>query len=141
MKGNKMNIKRRFGRFVTQLKAQYFLNEKEGKWNECTVININPKGMGVEFHEYIDVGSTIHLVIIIPGELETIVVKGILKWIKQGKNDFIAGIELTEMLDDIKFAKLSDTEYLEPFSHGKYLFILLSLFKMIILKSSKYFKS
>ena len=83
------------------------LNEKEGKWNECTIININPKGMGVEFHEDISVGSTIHLVIIIPGELETIVVKGILKWIKQRKNNFIAGIELTEMLDDIKFAKLS----------------------------------
>jgi len=106
MKGNKMDIKRGFGRFVTQLKAQYFLNEKREKWNECTIIDISPKGMGVEFKQDINVGSTIHLVIIIPRELEPIMVKGKLKWIKQRGNDFVGGIEFTELLDEDKFAKL-----------------------------------
>jgi hypothetical protein len=54
----------------------------------------------------IDIGSTVHLEIAIPMEPEPIKVKGKLKWIKEVKNDFIGNVELAEMMDDVKWAKL-----------------------------------
>jgi hypothetical protein len=39
-------------------------------------------------------------------EPEPIKVKGKLKWIKEVKNDFIGNMELAEMMDDVKWAKL-----------------------------------
>ena len=97
---------RRLGRYVTQLKAKYFIDEDKGSWKDCTIININPKGVGVELNEDINVDSTIHLTIIKPGESEPIIAKGVLRWIRQRKNDFIGGIELAETIDEITFAKL-----------------------------------
>ena len=63
--------------------------------------------MCVEFNEGINVGSTIHLVIIKSGESEPIMVKGILKWLRQKKSNLIGGIKLAETLDENTFAKLS----------------------------------
>jgi hypothetical protein len=77
------------------MKAQYFLQEKNKGWEECTVIDISRRGMGLRFltNEKISVGSTLHLEISMPTELETINVKGILKRINQRGNDCIGGIE------------------------------------------------
>jgi hypothetical protein len=54
----------------------------------------------------IDIGSIVHLEIAISMEPEPIKVKGKLKWIKEVKNDFIGNMELAEMMDDVKWAKL-----------------------------------
>ena len=43
----------------------------------------------------------------IPTELESIRVKGVLKWREERGNDFIGGIELTKILDKIVWAKLT----------------------------------
>jgi len=104
-----MEYKRQFNRCLTQLDAQYFSEEQERNWEKCTVINISCKGMGIKFHtsEKINIGSTIHLAIIVPREPDPIMVKGVLGWIKQKENYFVAGIELTEALEDVKWAKLS----------------------------------
>ena len=104
-----MKIKRRFTRFTTQLKGQYFLKERKKGWQECTITVVSRKGLGAEFHtqEIIKPGSTAQFEINVPGELEPITVKGILRWIKKKGNDFIGGIEFAEMLDDLTFAKLS----------------------------------
>jgi len=90
-----LDNRRKFSRFDTHMKAQYFLQEKNRGWEECTVIDISRKGMGIRFltNEKVSVGSTLHLEISIPTELETINVKGILKRINQRENDFIGGIE------------------------------------------------
>jgi hypothetical protein len=60
--------------------------------------------MGIKFHtpETIDVGLTLTIEIEVPSELEPISVKGILRWIKPADNEFLGGIELTEVLDEIK---------------------------------------
>jgi len=105
-KGKTTNVERRFGRFVTALKARYFLGEMKENWKECTINKISPKGVGVEFNEDIQVGSTIHLMITFPREPKTIMLKGTLKWIEQSKNVFAGGIEFIEMLDDSTFANL-----------------------------------
>ena len=91
-------------RFSTNLKARYFLREMGEGWGECTVFNVSRKGMGINFHttEKIEAGLTIHLKIIIPSEPEPMNVKGTLRWVKQVKNECICGIELTEVLDEIK---------------------------------------
>ena len=105
-KGKAANVERRFGRFVTELKARYFLGEMKENWKACTINKISPKGVGVEFYEDIQVGSTIHLMITFPREPKTIMLKGTLQWIEQRKNVFSGGIEFTEMLDDTTFANL-----------------------------------
>jgi hypothetical protein len=104
----KLRKKRRFIRYNTRLKAQYFLKGKESDRKECTVIAVARKGMCVVFHaqEKTDVGSYVYLTIIVPQESEPIMVKGELRWIKQRKNDSISGIELTEVLDKVTFDKL-----------------------------------
>jgi hypothetical protein len=99
---------RGFIRFFSQLKGRYVLEDKEGDWEECTIINANRKGMGIKFHtrEVINIGATIYLEIFVSTEFEPLNVTGILKWIKEGENNFVGGIELTEMLEEDKFAKL-----------------------------------
>jgi len=105
--------RRKFSRFDTHMQAQYFLEEKNRCREDCTVIDISRKGMGIRFstNEKISVGSTIHLEISIPTELESINVKGILKRINQRENDFIGGLEWflvhREVLDEDKLARLN----------------------------------
>ncbi|MBW2184699.1 MAG: PilZ domain-containing protein, partial [Deltaproteobacteria bacterium] len=101
-----MRAKRRFDRFLVQREAKYFSKEGLGNWQECTINNVSRKGMKILFHERNNVGSTICLEIPVPGELVSISIYGILKWIEERGNDFIGGIELTKMLDDEKFSKL-----------------------------------
>lgn len=93
-----------FIRFSTNLKARYFIKELGESWGECTVFNVSRKGMGINFHttEKIESGSTINLKIIITSELEPMDVKGTLRWVKQVEDECICGIELTEVLDEIK---------------------------------------
>jgi len=105
-KGKTVNVERRFGRFVTELKARYFIGEEQINWKGCTIKKISPKGVGVEFHEDIQVASIIHLMITFPREPKTIMLKGTVKWIEQSNNVFTGGIEFIEMLDDSTFAKL-----------------------------------
>ena len=97
-----MEDRRIFSRYFSQLKAKYFLNDKRIVWEECTIINISRKGMGIKLHthEKIYVGSIIHLGIFIPTKIESFTVKGVLKWIEKGVNCFVGGIEETESLEE-----------------------------------------
>jgi hypothetical protein len=90
-------------RFDTNLKGRYFIKELGKRWGNCTVFDVSRTGMGIKFHtpEIIDVGSTITIEIEVPSELEPMSVKGILRWIKKADNEFLGGIELTEVLDEI----------------------------------------
>jgi len=99
---NRLEEEKSFVRFFIQLKAQYSLKEREGLWEECTILDVNPKGMGIEFSKEISLGTTIHLAVYLPEESEPLNVKGVLKWTKQSVNRFIGDIELTEILDENK---------------------------------------
>ncbi len=101
-----MRAKRRFDRFLVQREAKYFSQGGLGNWQECTISNVSRKGMKILFHERINVGSTIRLEIPVSGDLVSISINGILKWIEERGNDFIGGIKLTKMLDDEKLSKL-----------------------------------
>ena len=104
-----MENTRRFERFPTQREAQYFLVRGKGKGQECTIINVSRKGLGILFHtnEEIDVGTYIHLEVPDTRSLETINVRGELRWYKTISNEFIGGIELNNILSDVKFSKLA----------------------------------
>ena len=105
-----MENKRKFGRFDTQLEAQYVSKESTGDEGECTVINMSRKGIGVRFHarKKINIGSTINLEVFVPEKLEPANVEGVLKWIEEEKEgDLVGGIELDEVLDEMKFSKLA----------------------------------
>lgn len=87
---------RKIPRFPIGLKAQFFVEEEKRCLEECTIINVNREGMGIIFQTRgkIKVGSTIYLEILVPAESKPINAKGILKWIKEEKDNFIGGITL-----------------------------------------------
>jgi hypothetical protein len=95
---------RRHIRFSTNLKGRYSTGELGKNWEECTVLDASRKGMGIKFHtaEGIKVGSIINLETVVSSETEPFNVRGTLKWIKQKENEFIGGVELNEVLDEIK---------------------------------------
>ena len=103
-----MDDRRRFGRFNAQLEAHYFIKEKKGGSGKCTIIDVGRKGVAIKFskHENINAGSNIHLEVTVPTELEPIIIRGVLKHIKQEGDDFIGGVELNEVLDEVTFGRL-----------------------------------
>ena len=100
--------KRRIIRFFLQLKARYSVKGGKANWGECIIMNASRKGMGIKFlaRDKIIIGSTVHLKIAIPGEFKPPSVMGVLMWMGKEEDHFIGGIELTEELDEIKWAKL-----------------------------------
>ena len=104
-----MEDMRRFERFPTQRGGQYFLIKGKGKGQECTIIDVSRKGLGMIFHsnEEISVGTNIRLEIPDPLTLNTIDVRGELRWSKNIGGEFIGGIELSRVLSDVKFSKLA----------------------------------
>jgi len=105
-----MKDERKFSRFIMPLlKAQYFLEDKGGKWEKCTVMNMIRIGVGVKFHKRkkINIGSTVYLEVFLPKEPEVVSVKGVLKWFALvGDDSFLGGIEFSEALEEDKFAGL-----------------------------------
>ncbi len=103
-----MKEKRLYARFSTHKNARGLFKGKVRGWEECTIINLSRKGMGVIFHtrEKIKVGTTIYLEIPVPWEKDPLSAAGELTWIKQEGNEFTGGIELTELLDDVKWSNL-----------------------------------
>ena len=99
---DKAEDKRVFARFLISLKARYSLEEGDSAWDECTIIDLSNKGIGIEFNRQVSLDSTIMVAIHLPKESEPFSVKGKLKRIKQSKNRFIGGVELTEILDEDK---------------------------------------
>ena len=104
-----MENTRRFIRYPIQREAQYFLVDGEGKKQECTIIDVCRKGMGIIFHsnEEINVGTTVCLEIPDSMLLETLNVNGELRWSKAIGGEFIGGIELASILSDVQFSELA----------------------------------
>ena len=104
-----MENTRRFERFPTQREGQYFLVKGKGNGQECTIIDVSRKGLGMIFHsnEEISVGTNIRLEIPDPITLDTIDIRGELRWSKKIGGEFIGGIELAMILSDVKYSKLA----------------------------------
>ena len=100
--------KRRHRRFNTQLKAQFVSKESQRGGEGSTIIDFSRKGMRAKIctSGEINAGSSILLEVFIPGELDPITVKGTIKWVKQIKNGYISGVELSKELDEINLSKL-----------------------------------
>ncbi len=103
-----MESTRQYERYPIQREAHYFLNEERGKGQECTINNFSRGGMGIIFHsnEVISVGTPIRLEIPVSISSEPIHTSGVLKWFENKENNFFGGVELTDMLSDVKFSKL-----------------------------------
>ena len=103
-----MAEKRKAKRFPINLKAHYFPGEERESGKECTIINVSRDGAGLEFYtsEEIVVGSTPLLEIVCPEIRKSTNVEGVVRWVKQGKRDFIGGIEVTARSDEDKLANL-----------------------------------
>ena len=92
-----MEDSRKFNRFFTLLKAQFFTDREIGR-QKCTVFSVSHKGIGIRFHtcEKINLGSTIFLKIYIDDRLEPLNVNGTLVWIEEMEKDYIGGIALSK---------------------------------------------
>jgi hypothetical protein len=95
-------------RFSVKLKVRYYLQEMKTNWQECTITDISPSGAALEFHtsEKIDVGTTLFLEIVDSSSRESNNVQGIVRWVKEGKEDFSVGIKASSKSDEDKFAVL-----------------------------------
>ena len=104
-----MNNKRRFDRFETELKALYNVREHKQEWEQCTIINMSRKGMGLQFHSPAEIptGISIQLEIFIPEKPKTISVEGVLRWTDRREGGLFGGVECNEILDEMKFSKLA----------------------------------
>ena len=104
-----MKNKRRFERFPTQREAQIFLREGKEWGQECTIINVSRKGVGILFRtsEKIDVGAHIRLEVPDPLTTDIIGLRGQLKWSREIGDRFVGGVELHRILGDVKFSKLA----------------------------------
>lgn len=106
-----MGDRRKFKRFPIQLSARY-LEENEGEWQDCFVINISREGMGIEVYvrERIRMGSVLQLEIVVPIKKEPISVMGTLMWIKELKRNprfnFVCGVMLITIDPEDKWALL-----------------------------------
>lgn len=98
---------RRFKRFFTEFKAQYFTEARPGNWQPCSIMDVSRRGMRILFHEKLSVDSLIVLEIFVSDEPVPVSVKGKLKWIEEKGNGFMCGVELAETLDELKWRKLS----------------------------------
>jgi hypothetical protein len=84
------------------------LQEERAEKQECTIINISRKGMGVVFHrkDGIDIGVYIRIEIPVATALESISLNGMVKWVDKTESNYVGGIELSRELSDVKFSKL-----------------------------------
>ena len=107
--GGKMKERRRFIRFETELEAQYILQGSKGDWEKCAVVSMGRKGFGIRFqpHKTVYIGSNIRLKIFVPEKVQPTMVEGVLKWIEERENAIFGGIESNEILDEMKFSKVT----------------------------------
>jgi hypothetical protein len=96
--------RRSYARHQTMIKAQYYLKDRKEEWVECVILDVSSKGLGITFsaQEKIETGSTVLLEIPVIEGLEPINIAGVLKWIEKKGNEFIGGIESTEIFDAAK---------------------------------------
>ena len=99
---------RSFTRYDSNMKATYFVEERNRGWEDCTITKLSRKGMGITFHseEKIPADATLNLKVFTSDENEYFTVKGDLRWIEKAGNTFIGGIELREILDEPKWLQL-----------------------------------
>ena len=99
---------RQYPRFPTALKGIYFIKEKRGKGENCTIINISVNGAGLKLYarETIIVNSKILLEIHLPDGKETVNVEGVTRWVNPGSKDCVCGLMLTNKLNEAQMALL-----------------------------------
>ena len=99
---------RSFSRYDANMKATYFVEERNRGWEDCTITKLSRKGMGITFYteEEIPADSTLNLKVFTSNENEYFTVKGDLRWLEKAGNTFIGGIELREILDELKWLQL-----------------------------------
>jgi hypothetical protein len=90
------------------MKATYFVEERNRGWEDCTITKLSRKGMGITFftEEELPADSTLNIKVFTSNENEYFTVKGDLRWVEKTGNAFIGGIELREILDELKWLQL-----------------------------------
>ena len=98
--------KNTYRRIKLQHPARFTIQEENGHWENCTLININQNlnGMGVRFHtrKAITPGATITIDVITSVTSGPLCITGVVKWVKERENDCVGGIELTSTPNTLK---------------------------------------
>jgi hypothetical protein len=103
-----MKERRQLRRFSLKLKAHYTFEDKKDNWKECSIIDVTYNGMGLKFHspETIEIGTAIHLAIVIDEALRPVRLKGVIKWGGEGADSCVCGVELAEIMDEVAWNNL-----------------------------------
>ena len=98
--------RKNYRRIELQHPARFTIQEENGYWENCTLININQNltGVGVRFHtpETITPGATVTIDVMASDTSGPLFITGTVKWVKQRENDCVGGIELTGITDTLK---------------------------------------
>ena len=85
-------------RVALQKRAKFTLKDEGSGWGECTLLNLNQnlQGGGIQFHTQKDikVNSIVIIDLTTPGEVESLSIIGIVRWVKKVESDLMGGIEL-----------------------------------------------
>jgi hypothetical protein len=105
---NDVQEKRAFARVLTNLKAQYRLQDNKGDWKKCTIINIHHKGFGLEVHSVkkIKEGERFLFEIFLSNNATPIDIQGTVRWTKERTRYCIGGILVASIQDEDKLTKL-----------------------------------
>jgi len=97
---------RSWRRFNVLLNAKYFL-EGVNWYRECVIIDISKQGASVNLpiDEKVVLGTNVILEVITK-QLENVIFKGKIVWIKQSESTFLIGIKFKKLLDFQVLGKL-----------------------------------
>lgn len=100
--------KRNYARFPTRLRALYYMSEDHEGLEKCDIVNVSHGGLGIRFKgaEAVKHLSTINLGIVVKWHFMPISLQGMVKWVGEGMDHMIGGIELAVPLDNITLLKL-----------------------------------
>jgi hypothetical protein len=105
---NAIQEKREYVRVLTNLKAEYSIENKKNRLKKCTIINVHHKGFGLEFHSLTKIkeGESLLFTTFLANQPEPIQIQGTVQWIKERKRYFVGGVKVASSQDEDKLTQL-----------------------------------
>jgi hypothetical protein len=95
-------------RFATRLKALYYVSNEQEGLEKCEIVNVSYGGLGIKFNQagaFKD-SLAINLGVVVKWQFVPISLKGRVKWLNEGMNQPVGGVELNVPLDNMTLLKL-----------------------------------
>lgn len=100
--------KRRHARFITRLKALFYVADEHEGLEKCEIVDVSYGGLGIRFNQAaaFEDSSAINLGIVVKWQVVPISLKGKVKWLSKNLKQPLGGVELDGALDNMTLLKL-----------------------------------